>query len=330
MTQQYLRKATLTITGATSKIDLSQLQFKFRILRGDVQTPNQADIRIYNVADATADAVQREYKSVTVQAGYEGSFGVIFQGNIKQVRRGRENATDTYLDITAADGDGAYNFAVVNTTLKAGSKTSNQIAALAKCMGPFNVTQGNVTGLIDQALPRAKVLFGMARDHLRNIANTSQTSWSIQDGKLNLVPLNNFVPNETVVITAKTGMIGLPEQTLEGIKVRTLLNPNIKIGGSIKIDNKSIQRFRFGVDQGSAVANLALNQAIHVSADGLYKVLWVDYQGDTRGQEWYSDIVCVAIDAVLGPDRIKKTTVLGAPNSLPPVEPYAPGDKFHG
>ncbi|MGC8165472.1 hypothetical protein ACP3WT_28400, partial [Salmonella enterica] len=68
----------------------------------------------------TRQRIEQEFTRIVLQAGYAGNYGIIFDGSVKQVRRGRENQTDTYLDITAADGDSAYNFAVVNTSLAAG------------------------------------------------------------------------------------------------------------------------------------------------------------------------------------------------------------------
>jgi len=339
MTQEYLRKYSLVVgTGSGNTIDLSSLHFKFKVLRGDIQTPNTADIRVYNISETTANligqALKKEYSPITLQAGYEGIYGVIFQGTIKQLRLGRENATDTYLDITAADGDGAYNFGVVNASLKAGATASQKVQAIAGSLAPFGVTQGNVTGLNANPSPRGTVLFGMARDLLRKIADTSQTSWSIQNGQLNMVPLNNFLPGSPIVITSATGMIGLPEQTQDGIKVRTLLNPNIKIGGSIQINNKSIQQYRFPIGLTTAANNALLQQTIHLNADGLYKVLWVDYDGDTRGQNWYNEITCIAIDAVLGQNQIKNPKYVPgglAPAGPPaPVQPYGPSSKFPG
>jgi hypothetical protein len=75
-----------------------------------MQTPNSADVRIYNVADSTAERIKNEFTQVVIQAGYQANFGLVFRGTIKQIRKGREDAKDTYVDITAADGDAAYNF----------------------------------------------------------------------------------------------------------------------------------------------------------------------------------------------------------------------------
>jgi len=333
MSVQYLRQYSLTLGGLNGDvIDISPLHFKFSILRGDIQTPNMADIRVYNISDTTANAIQNEYAQITLQAGYEGSYGIIFQGTVKQLRRGRENATDTYFDITAADGDGFYNFGIVSASIAAGATPQQQVDAIIQNLtAPYGITKGSVTGLNSTASPRGTVLFGQARDHLRKVADTSQTSWSIQNGQINMVPLNNFIPNSTVVLTSATGLIGLPEQTQDGIKVRCLLNPNIKIGGSIQINNRSIQAFRFPLGLNTAANNALLAQSIHTNADGLYKVLWVDYSGDTRGQEWYCDITCIAIDAVLGQSQLNNPKNVIAPAGPPaPVQAYGPSNPFPG
>ena len=56
-------------------------------------------------------------------------------GLIKQVRIGRENGTDTFLNIAAADGDKAYNFAVVNATLAAGAGLRGLVCSPLEIVG---------------------------------------------------------------------------------------------------------------------------------------------------------------------------------------------------
>ncbi len=215
--QQYLRKASLIIGNDEGNgRDFSELRFKFSIRRGDIQTPNTADIRIYNLSEQTAQAVQKEFTRVILQAGYEGNFGVIFDGQIKQVRRGRETQTDTYLDITAADGDSAYNFAFSATSLAAGSTPIDHFNVVAKDMAEHGVSEGYAPDLPGNPLPRGKVIYGMSRDIMRNVAKNTDTSWSIQDGKLTMIPQTAYVPGEIPVLTSATGVIGLPELNRTG------------------------------------------------------------------------------------------------------------------
>ncbi len=297
-TQQYLRTCKLIVSGSNSKgLDLSALRIKFVVKRSDTMTPNVADIRVYNLEEQTALRIRKEFTQVILEAGYEGNSGVIFKGNIKQVILGRESATDTFIDIIAGDGDRAYNFAIVNSTLAKGSTQMDQINAAVSSMSAKGVTAGHLGETPNEKLPRGKVMYGNARNYLRDAAQTSQSSWSIQDEKVTFVKKKAYLPGERVVLTSKTGMIGTPEQTNEGVNVKCLLNPNLKIASRVEIDNKSIQQFKINL----SVPNSAANIPAPLTADGVYYVLVVEHEGDTRGIAWYSKLICLNIDVTTNP-----------------------------
>lgn len=294
MSNQFDRACSLIIGAASGDaLDLSALRIRFTVTQATVQTPKHADIRVYNPNPETAKRIQREFTKVALQAGYAGAMGLIFQGTVKQIRRGRENATDTYLDILAADSDQAYNFAVVSQTMAAGATQSMVKDALVKSMKPFGITEGYAPAMSQYQLPRGKVLFGMARDHLRTLAKTNGVDWSLTDGQLQLAPIAAPLPGEAIVLTAKTGLIGLPTQTINGILAKVLLNPQIRAGKQVRIDNESIQDAQVspGIDIYSQYSSFPQKDA-----DGFYKVFFVQHIGDTRGQAWYSDLICTAVD----------------------------------
>lgn len=294
MTRQYKRFCSLIVSGIDGEgLDLSELRIEFKVKQWDIQTPNHAEIRIWNLKPDTSKRVEKEFTRVTLQAGYEGAdAGIIFDGTIVQIRRGRANATDTYLDISAADGDAAYNFAVVSASLAAGSKPEDRLKAIAAAMEKYGVTEGFTPeeGLGDSTLPRGKVMFGMAQDHMRDLADTTLTSWSIQNGEITVVKKGGYLPDEAVVLNAQTGMIGLPEQTEDGINARCLLNPKLKVSGRVQINNASINR------QAVSLQYTAVNYFPSVASDGFYRIVVVEHEGDTRGDAWYSDLICVAVD----------------------------------
>lgn len=286
----YLRKCSLIVGGSGSGLELGDLRITFQTHKADYETPNSADIRVYNASEETALRVQREFTRVVLQAGYEGNFGLIFGGNLRQVRRGRENGVDTYLDLLVSDGDRAYNFAVVNQTLAAGATVKDQIGAAQGALSELGVSAGYVPDIAAQALPRGKAMFGMARKYMRDAADATGSTWSIQDGVAQMVGLGGYLPGNAVELTAESGLIGQPEQTNEGIKVRSLLNPRLRVGGRIKLDNRSILRFRTDLKVG------AFNKAPRLDEDGFYRILAVEFKGDTRGKDWYADLICVGID----------------------------------
>jgi hypothetical protein len=301
---QYIRRCNLTVSGASGDgLDLSSLRIVFKIKKSDAQTPNTAEIRVYNLAPDTAKQIRKEFKRVVLQAGYESNYGVIFDGNIKQVRMGRENGTDTYIDIAAGDGDYAYNYAVVNTTLAAGAKQSDQVNAAAGSMSSKGVNKGFIADTGTVALPRGKVMYGNARDYLRQSAEASGTTWSVQDGKLQLVPLTSVLPNQAVLLTSKTGLVGTPEQTNDGIKAKCLLNPMLKIGVRVKINEDEVAEAKLP----DSTKDASANKPADISKDGIYRLLVVEHGGDTRGNDWYSDLVCLDVDASAPPGKqVKK------------------------
>lgn len=293
MTRQWIRECKLTVEGAGSEIDVSEMRLRFRITQDELQRPNVGDFIVTNLSDATADKIQKEGAKVTFSAGYEGESRAIFKGEIIQKRKGRENPVDTYLAILATSGDKAYNFAVVNKTLAAGSTYRDQVDATLEAMKPYGITAGYIADLGTKKMPRGRALFGMARDRLREIALATKTSWSIQDDKLQILENDKTLPGAAIVLNSRTGMIGMPVQTIGGIMVRCLLNPTIRPGSKVQIDQASIQQAQFSPNH-TAEAQKAMIPSL--ATDGFYKVLVVEHHGDTRGNPFYTDIICLRAD----------------------------------
>lgn len=291
---QWKRKCTLIVTSSGgSGIDLSQFKITFFIKKTDAQSPNEAEIKVYNLAQNTVNQIQKEFTRVTLQAGYEENFAVIFDGNIKQVKFGRDNGTDSYITILAGDGDSAYNFAVVNKTLSAGSSQSDQANAAIDSMDGVSAGDVQIDG--KAKLTRGKVMYGMARDYLRQTADTENAAWSIQDGKAQIIPISRLASGTAVVLNSKTGLVGTPEQTNDGITVKALLNPQIKIGGALKIDEADIKTATIQTKT-STQKDDKVNTPATIAHDGAYKVISVEYVGDNRGNDWYANIVAIDID----------------------------------
>jgi hypothetical protein len=293
-TVQYLRKCNLVVAGEDGKgLDLSGLRITFKVKKTDAETPNTAEMRVYNLSKETVQKFKKEYTRIILQAGYESNYGVLFDGNIKQVKLGREGNTDNYIDIAAGDGDNAYNYATVNTTLASGAKQEDQVNAATKSMETQGAGKGSIDNLGDGKLPRGKVMYGMARDYIRQSAAASGTSWSIQDGKVTMIKTRGLLPGQAVLLNSKTGLVGVPEQTNDGIEAKCLLNPLLKIGSAVKINERDIQQ----VILPDTSKDDAANSPAALSVDGIYKVYTLEHTGDTRGNDWYSVLKLLDVDA---------------------------------
>ena len=287
---QWMRGCSLIVADASGQgLELGELRVTFKISKGELQTPNTARIRIYNLAEATTVAMQREFTSVYLQAGYLGNIGLVFSGSITQFRMGVENGVDRWLEINAADGDLAYNWATLNTTLAAGSTPQEHIAVCGAAMREKGLAAGDMPEQPGNPLPRGKVMYGQAKKFMRQACAEAGSSWSIQNGQLQVIRDDGYLPGEAVALTYETGLVGTPEQTNKGIKARCLINPRIRIGGRIRLNNRSITLAMANPITGT-VGMPSLDR------DGFYRVLTQDISGDTRGSDWYIDNLCVGLD----------------------------------
>ena len=318
--QEYGRKFSLILADGDGKgIDFADFKVEFRIHRGDVQTPNSLDARIFNVAPSTANKIGlKEFTQVAVQAGYENNYGLIFQGGIRQARKGRLNAKDSYIDLTCADGDEAYLYSNMALSLAASPNSAqNSLQAFLASMAAQGITAGYSPTLKGTGMVRGQVFYGLTRDELRQFAVNNDVQWSIQDGKLVLIPNTSYIPGAPILVSAQTGMIGVPEQTENGIDVRVLLNPSIKIGSLIQVQG-TVSQFRqsLTVGQSQVAQQGALQTSLFLDVNGLYYVMSVDHEGDTRGQAWYSNLVCLSVDAAIPQSLAPQAAVNSAAESI--------------
>jgi hypothetical protein len=325
MVQQWLRKVSLTAADVGKDgIELSALRIVFTVNHIITNVPATLHARIYNLSKSTAQKLL-DMKSVpvgmatpfslgqggdpnaakvTLQAGYEGNFGIIFRGDLIQSKHGRESGTDTYVDLFAGDGDWAHTWGRINTTLAAGYLPRDVNDAFKQVAQPLGMT---VTDLPDGtkqiAAPRGKTMYGMSRDFQSDLARTNELNCFPRFGQLEWLPQAASRPGDTVVVNATTGMVGMPTQTNFGLAVQMLLNPSVGPGALLKIDNKSIQlaEFQAGVNE-TFRSNKLVSQTLNANedTDGAYKVLGVNHKGDTRGNDWYTEAECIATNPVGG------------------------------
>jgi hypothetical protein len=303
MSIQYLRQCKLQVGPAAdgNSLDLSELHIVFTVTRATIQTPQTATIKVFNLSTATANTVkalspsanQPDGGQIQLSAGYQSNFGLIFSGAIRQVRTGRDNATDTYVEIIAADSDQAYNYGVVNTSLAAGWTQQDVAKQITQSLAPYGVSTGQNVVFSAIRSARGKVMFGMSRAFGRKLALNNNCDWSIYNGQTTTVAKDGGLAGEAIVVNAATGLIGFPQQTLDGIDLQTLLDPRVVPGSFLQINNKDIQQFVLSTDY------TALQLVPTIENDGFYRVYWLERHGDTRGNDWYNHIICVGATSPL-------------------------------
>jgi hypothetical protein len=305
MPEQYLRTVSVEIEGGktfTYRGDENGgqgLRIFFETQQKDASTPNVARINIVNLAKSSTQPAFFVGKKVTLSAGYaSGSVFVIFKGEILQARNLRADVTDTVLAILATDGSTPRNYAVVNKTLSAGHTHYDRAMVAAEAMQALGLSLGYIDkdALSKTKFPRGAALHGNAKHLLREIAFATKTSWSIQNGKLQILANDKPLPGGEIVLNSNTGLVGLAVQTIQGIEGQCLLNGNVVPGSVVQIDQKSIQAAEFDPSITGAPNNAQLD-AFGIAADGRYKILVVSHVGDTRGEPFFTQFIGVKLSA---------------------------------
>lgn len=293
--RQWLRQCRLVIGKNGQGLDLSQLRITFDVKKDDQTTPNSAKISVYNPAPDTINRALKEFDTVSLDAGYVDGMGLIYAGNIIQVRRLRRGP-DIVLEISAGDGDTAYNYGVVRATLAAGATNKDKMMAMGKAMAIGNVDSaaallGAGTG---RALPRGKVLYKPVKDYMREYGRDTGSAVFIDSGKLRTIKRDGYLPGTPVELAPGTGLIGAAQQTLDGVEASSRLNPEIRIGGLVHID----PAYLVAADTSNQQADKSgKKKTVHQAAGGYYRVIATHYTGDTHGQPWDVKITGVAVDA---------------------------------
>lgn len=295
------------------------------------------NFRVYNLSQDTQNRIMGdEFAKVRVVAGYDGlektvdeaqvgvvreinpenvgqqdgaNYGLIFNGDIRFTIAGKDNATDSWLLLQCIDSWEGHLEAKTITTLSAGWKWQDVFDQGMKDYAPYGITRGSIPEMPTTVYPRGRVLYSKTCELMTEIAMQCNADWWYENEQVHMRPEGKYL-HEAVVLNANTGLIGRPQQTMgNGVNVRCLINPNIHMGGLIRLDQASVYRAALSTDEiGNApgriseqdsngnytVSGVVNQQPASINTDGDYIVGCIDYHGDTRGNAWYMDMVCIA------------------------------------
>lgn len=296
----YNRKYRILISDkSNTALDVSDLRCIFRVEKRMTQTPNMAECVIYNLSAETEGVIIEQGYRLVIEAGYSGitkeeentpseegsleysQYGVIFDGFVVQVTREREDGVNFRLNIMALDGDRYLIGNFVKGTLKSDSTPRQVIQAISSNANTSAQIATVSPDISARKLTRGKVIFGEPKKYLREIAIDNDAVNYMDDGKIYIIKATDEIPSDmTVILTPEAGLIGTPQQDNGGVHIRSLLNPKLKLRGKVKIDNSLVRMAK--AQQGQRVVPL--------DEDGEYQINSLLFSGDTRGQEWYTDI----------------------------------------
>ena len=308
MTLQWKRNCKLTIQLDQSEpkaLDLSEFKITFQVSQPTTEQPKAAEIYIYNLSSETMNLLagvdsQKINTQVILECGYGDELSVTFKGRVFQYRRGRENPTDTWLCVLAVSGDVVQNEALVNVCIPAGTSKTEVGNTLIEETNKYGLVTGEIAEISEQQYPRGRVIFGSLHDSLQSFGKENNVTFDYSDDVISSINTIGYSLEPVQILTPKTGMVGMPQLTSEGLIVKCLLNPKLKRKGRVQIDMGNLQTESYDISYASQMVDQVFkNPKTATNAEGMFIIQAIEHSGDTRGDEWYTTLVCTAINAVV-------------------------------
>ena len=268
--QHWLRKVRVIFSGAGSLVvnpgfeTDNQITVSFDIQKSISGTANDAVVRIHNLSEASRNSIGREYTDITVEAGYipgdgQDYTGVIFSGQIRDFEHYR-NSTDIVTIVQAGDGDKAIRKTTISKTYPAGTNPEAVVEDVYAGFAEHGVKRGEWLFPPMDPFIRPYSICGGAYREINILGRGKKFYWSIQNQVMEVIPHDGFLPLATAV-NKNTGMLDDPRLTDNGVKIRSLINPEVRPNRKIKVES---ERVKLNADNGE------------------YRVGRIDYQGDNR------------------------------------------------
>lgn len=234
---------------------------------------NEATVKITNISKETRNLILTEAtpwntlrvrKQIIVEAGRQSyGYSRIFVGDIQKATPSQP--PDIALTISAKTN--AWNKVQAVSKSYSGTVSSNKVAQdIADSMG---------LSLAFEATPRnigSYAFTGAKSKQLDRLAELGRVTTYIDDGRLVVLDVGKPLKEtekQTNVLDITSGMVGLPEVTEQGIKVKMMFEPYSKCGGEIEV---------------KSVINPVVN--------GEYIIYKMTYDLANRNDQFYTSLEC--------------------------------------
>jgi hypothetical protein len=267
-----LQMGTIVVTG---------LRIQFKVEKHDTTVPSTATITVWNLARTTRDKIAASSQPVILAAGYGEDIDQLFNGDVPDYGISvSRNGPDWLTTFKVGDGLRCYQTDRVQIPLPANMRVQDALAEVLKQIKSADSTKAiaslqkmNIQSQFQQLLNHS-VASGRVMDEANRIAHSVGMKVNIVDGQVEVTKLTEDSPNgaepEDLVpfLSPETGLISAPEATgkKKFIKFKCLLRPWIRPMRRVKV-------------------------SWSVRPKGLFvRAKRVTHTGDTRGQEWYTEV----------------------------------------
>lgn len=268
MTDLYNRYVQLKATNTQGDVrEWVNIDLEFDGEQNYSEGINESSIKIFNLNEDSRAFITAKNTTVELIAGYTSVNGRIVIGTVEEATDAY-NAPDRITEVTVREGavnareikfkksykKGTSYRVVIEDLLKAlTAKPKSGVPALNR--GEINLNA--VTKTIDD-VKKTKTIKGEAFKALTKLCKSFGLLVQITNNTISINPSEFQLGQEVIRLDAESGLIGKPEQTEDGLKVKSLLRSAYRPGAVIDLFSNGYK--------------------------GLYKIVNLKFSGGTRSQ----------------------------------------------
>ncbi len=225
----------------------------------------QAMMNQLTVVGPIASAIRAQNK-VNLAAGDDvNGMKTVYTGVIDQAWGDYHGAPDVLFNLVGFAGLDTAILPVAPNSYKGAANVADIMAGLAKNANLTFENNGVSTQLSNPYFP------GTTLNQIRECARAADILYTIDRGILAIWPHSGARAGDATVISPETGLVGYPSFTSNGLTLVTVFNPDIKLGGQVKV-----------------ISSLKV-------ACGIWTVYTVSHALETErpGGSWFTKIECV-------------------------------------
>lgn len=234
----------VTINTDSVSISNENLDLEFVIPFDDDTEANEAEITIYNLTDATINAI-KDKGAISVTAGYGKDVGVIFSGYVSKKKTRWEN-NDKVTTIWAIDNNGKKETELTNLSFSGGTKAS---AILRKLVGRVGLPVAQFITRRDHTYKDKVTVDGGLMQNIKKYAQICGVSAYVCKSKIYVCPLA-YGTYDVFYLTPDSGLLSnseFEEETtaedykdhITGQEIEMLLQHRVQTGSVINLTSKN-------------------------------------------------------------------------------------------
>jgi len=234
--------------GETSIDRPTALHISFMIDKCDTETPNSAQISIWNLNKEQLSILNKPDCVVVLKAGYDRHMPLIFVGNVVHTSTKHDGA-DRETVIELVDGGVCLRDTYISLSFR--GKTEGLMIAqrIAEQMGVALTISHNAKFHTFEGFSFA----GLARTALDKVCATTDLQWGVHNGVLQIKRANDTMSKEVYTLSPDSGLIGIPSRTMvaadasgeetPGWEIKTLLNGAVNVSDYIRLESRYVKGY---------------------------------------------------------------------------------------